>query len=132
MSFLTFSLREDWTVLKRKYKHLQRKEFQNLKKTTKILKSELVRRKELREKLSKTSQSDTKNAESKIKTTENYIGEKRKLESNPQVKQDEPNKKISKNEYTLEPGSVMTVSTETDLLTKDIIRVCIHISLFTH
>ena len=85
----------------------------------------------MKEKLSKTSQSDDKTAESTTTKIEISIGEKRKLESNPQIKQEEPDKKISKNEYALEPGSVMTVSTETDLLTKDIIRVCIHIAVKT-
>ena len=87
----------------------------------------MVRRKELKEKLNKNSQSDKDN-DTTAKVTGISIGEKRKIESNPQVKQDGPDKKISKNEnkqYTLEPGSVMSVSTETDLLNKDIIRVCI-------
>ena len=88
----------------------------------------MVRRKELKEKLSKNSQSD-KNFEPASEAEKSIIGEKRKLEntsSNLPEKEDQPNEKKSKKDpkqYVLEPGSVMTMSTETDTLTKDIIKV---------
>ena len=128
--------RKEWTTLKRQYKHLQRKEFQNLKKTTKILKSELVRRKELKEKLGKDSEGD-KSQKLTAPLTKTVIGKKRKIEenlSNTKVTEvievtehEEPTVKKAKPEnqqYQLEPGSTMSVSTELDTLTKNIIKVC--------
>jgi len=53
-------LRSEWLVLKQQYKNLQRHEYEKLKKTTKILKSEKVRRKELKEKRLNTTSSKNK------------------------------------------------------------------------
>lgn len=134
----------EWLSFKRQYKHLQRKEFQKLKRTTKILKSELVRRKELKEKFSSGQSSKTENREKKSQqntaqgqiiatNNDNKIGQKRKHKDEPlvEIKENskeqkanaEPSEKKTKNSsYELEPGSVIKVATSMESLTRDVIK----------
>lgn len=128
-------LRSEWLALKQQYKNLQRHEYEKLKKTTKILKSEKVRRKELKEKRLNTTSSKNKTltlAHEEIKD-ENFSDQiksenrKRKLEESQSLDTEtQPiKKKANLSNYEMETGSVARISTTGENLTKDMIKVSI-------
>ena len=129
LTSLKLLFRSEWLELKQQYKNLQRHEYEKLKKTTKILKSEIVRRKELKEKLLATTSSKDRslNFEQKghIDSSNEIKSEnrKRKLEVPVDAEMQPLEKKASLSNYEMETGSVARLSTTGENLTKDIIKV---------
>ena len=66
---------------------MQREEFQKLKRTTKILKSELVRRKELKERFSSAQNSKTEKTEKKSQQNIEQSQTNKPIENNDKIGQ---------------------------------------------
>ena len=108
----------DWLSLKKQYKNLQRKEIGELKKTMRILKSEKVRRKELKERILETT---TAKESVTVKHGTDDFKENTNIVVAPEGRTDET--KICSKTLDIASGTVVLMKTASDKLTKKDIKV---------